>query len=440
METTLKRVRISTLVLAGLVLGIAVGYCLNAVIPAGPAHQEVAGYFSLLAEIFLRLIKMILAPLVFAGIVTGMMSSESPKEVGRLGLKAMAWFITASVCSLVLGLVLANFYSIGGSMPTPQGGTHTDLGTGSLSLKAFVAHMVPQSAAQAMSQNDIIAIVVFAVFLGFGLSSIRKQEPAAAMLAQSIEGLLKAMLRVTHYVMYFAPVGVFGATAAAIIEHGIGIVALYGQFIAATYSGLALLFVLLVAAGYAFLRRDVFRLLGLMRTPMLIGFSTSSSEAAFPKMLEQLTRFGIPERISMLILPLGYSFNADGVMMYQAFATVFLLQAYHIHLSLMQQIGMLLVMLVASKGAAGVPRASLVVVASTLPMFGIPVEGLAILLAADTFIDMARTVVNLTGYGISTAAIAKWEQKHEPEHVAARTQEAPQIIPIGPHNPSQERT
>ncbi|MFM0045695.1 dicarboxylate/amino acid:cation symporter [Paraburkholderia sediminicola] len=436
----MKRARLSTLILVGLVLGIAVGYCLNVLVPAGPGHKEVAGYLSMLAEIFLRLIKMILAPLVFAGIVTGMMGSEGPKEVGRLGLKAMVWFVTASVCSLVLGLVLANTYSLGSSMPLPQSGTYTDIGTGSLSLKTFVTHMVPQSAVNAMSQNEIIAIVVFAIFFGFALSSLRKLEPTAAVLAQSIEGVLKTMLRLTQYVMYFAPVGVFGATAAAIMEHGIGVIAIYGKFIGATYSGFAILFLLLVAAGYAFLRQDVFRLLSLMRTPFLIGFSTSSSEAAFPKTLEQLTKLGIPERITTLILPLGYSFNADGVMMYQAFATVFLLQAYHIHLSLVQQIGMLLVMLIASKGAAGVPRASLVVVASTLPMFGIPIEGLAILLAADTFIDMGRTVVNLTGNSIATAAIAKWELKRGHVSLTVPVEDSPLIASVNARGHSSNQT
>jgi len=409
----LKQPRLSTFIIMGLLLGIGVGYILNITLPDGTWHVEVAGYFHLLADIFLRMIKMIIAPLVFAGIVSGMLGSESPKEVGRLGAKAMAWFLTASICSLLIGLVLANMYGIGAGMPLPHGTLKTDISAGALDFKAFVTHMVPQSAIAAMAQNDIIAIVVFSVFFGFALSAIRKAEPSAAVVAQAIEGILKIMLKLTHFVMWFAPVGVFGATASAIVEHGLGVVLVYGKFIAACYSGFAILMFALIAVGYLFLKRGVFRLLSAMRTPMIIGFSTSSSEAAFPKMLEQLAKVGVPYRISSLILPLGYSFNADGVMMYQAFATVFLLQAYGIHVSLLQQIGMMFIMLVASKGAAGVPRASLVVVASTLPMFGVPIEGLAILLAADTFIDMARTVVNLTGNGIATAVVAKWEAKHD---------------------------
>jgi Na+/H+-dicarboxylate symporter len=409
----LKQPRLSTLIITGLLLGIGVGYVLNITLPAGPLHVEVAGYFHLLADIFLRMIKMIIAPLVFAGIVTGMLGSESPKEVGRLGAKAMAWFLTASICSLLLGLVLANAYGIGAGIPLPHGAIKTDISAGALNFKAFVTHMVPQSAFAAMAQNDIIAIVLFSLFFGFALSAIRKTEPSAAIVAQGLEGILKIMLKVTHFVMWFAPVGVFGATASAVVEHGLGVVLVYGKFIAATYSGFAILLAALITVGYLFLKRGVFRLLAEMKTPLVIGFSTSSSEAAFPKMLEQLAKVGVPYSISSLILPLGYSFNADGVMMYQAFATVFLLQAYGIHVTLLQQIGMMFIMLVASKGAAGVPRASLVVVASTLPMFGVPIEGLAILLAADTFIDMARTVVNLTGNGIATAVVAKWEAKHE---------------------------
>lgn len=433
----MKQPRLSTFIIAGLFLGIGAGYVLNITLPAGSLHAEVASYFHLLADIFLRMIKMIIAPLVFAGIVTGMLGSESPKEVGRLGAKAMVWFVTASICSLVLGLVLANAYGIGSGMPLPQGGVKTDISAGALNFKTFITHMVPQSAFAAMAQNDIIAIVVFSVFFGFALSAIRKTEPGAAIVGQGLDGILKTMLKVTQYVMWFAPVGVFGATASAVLEHGLGVVLIYGKFIAATYSGFAILLIGLIGVGYVFLKRGVFQLLSQMRTPLVIGFSTSSSEAAFPKMLEQLSKVGVPYRISSLILPLGYSFNADGVMMYQAFATVFLLQAYGIHVTLLQQIGMLFIMLIASKGAAGVPRASLVVVASTLPMFGIPIEGLAILLAADTFIDMGRTVVNLTGNGIATAVVAKWEAKHDPKesHASNHASAAP-IDEEGSHSAS----
>ncbi len=366
-----------------------------------------------------------------------MLGSESPKEVGRLGMKAMAWFLTASICSLLLGLVLANTYGIGSGMPLPHGALKTDISAGALNFKAFVTHMVPQSVFAAMAQNDIIAIVLFSLFFGFALSAIRKAEPSAAIVGQGLEGVLKIMLKVTQYVMWFAPVGVFGATASAIVEHGLGVILIYGKFIAATYSGFAILIFALITVGYVFLNRGVFQLLSAMKTPMIIGFSTSSSEAAFPKMLEQLSKVGVPYRISSLILPLGYSFNADGVMMYQAFATVFLLQAYGIHVTLLQQIGMMFIMLVASKGAAGVPRASLVVVASTLPMFGVPIEGLAILLAADTFIDMARTVVNLIGNGIATAVVAKWEARHERMgFLASNADSTVAAGDDGTHNPS----
>ncbi|MFM0740582.1 dicarboxylate/amino acid:cation symporter [Paraburkholderia xenovorans] len=407
----MRRHRLSHFILIALVLGILVGTIAHSALPAGPENEEVAGYLGVLAEIFLRLIKMIIAPLVFAGIVSGMVSSDSPAEVGRIGARSLIWFLAASIFSLVLGLVLANLYGIGNSVLIPRSSGGAEINTAAFSLKNLITHIVPQSAVLAMSQNDIIAILVFALFFGFALSAICKTEPMAMTLAQALEGVFKVMLRVTRYVMYFAPVGVFAAVASAVTLQGIGVLTIYGKFIGGVYSGLILLSVFLVAAGFAALGRPVFRLLGLIREPMLVGFSTSSSEAAFPKMIEQLEKFGVPGKVSTFVLPLAYSFNADGLMMYQAFATVFLLQAYHIHVSFMQQLGMLFVMLIASKGAAGVPRASLVVVAATLPTFGIPIEGVAFLLAADTFIDMGRTVVNLVGNGIAAAVVSKWEMK-----------------------------
>ncbi|MFM0742265.1 dicarboxylate/amino acid:cation symporter [Paraburkholderia xenovorans] len=408
----MKHHRLSALILIALVLGCATGYILHAVVPDGPVNKEIVGYIGTVAEVFLRLVKMIIAPLIFAGIVAGMTKSEGPKEIARIGGKALIWFLAASIVSLVLGLFLANLYGLGSSAVTPEGPANTGLDMGTFSLKNLVEHIVPQSVVMAMSQNDIIAILLFAVLFGFSISSMGKTEPMVGTLAQTIEGIFKVMLRVTRYVMYFAPVGVFAAIASAIAQQGIGVLLVYGKFIGAVYSGFALLWCIVIVAGFLTLGRSVFRLLSVMRAPLLVGFSTSSSEAAFPKMIERLDTFGIPNKISTFVLPLAYSFNADGSMMYQAFATVFLLQAYHVHASFAQQLVMLFIMLISSKGSAGVPRGSLVIVAATVPMFGIPASGIVLLLAADTFVDMGRTVTNLIGSGIATAVVAKWEEKY----------------------------
>lgn len=380
-------------------------------------NKQIAGYFSMLTDIFLRLIKMVIAPLVFTGVVAGMGHTESPGEVGRIGVRAILWFIAASVLSLVLGLILSNLMGLGFGVEVPHGGPAAEVSTAAFSLKNFVSHIVPQSIFLAMSQNDIIAILLFAIFFGFALSALRDKEPAMQSLASAIEGAFKVMLTVTDYVMRFAPVGVFAAVASVVTVQGLGVIAVYGRFIGGVYSGMILLCALLIGIGFLFIGKEVFRLLGLVKEPMLIAFSTSSSEATFPKMLEQLEKFGISNKIAAFVLPLAYSFNADGSMMYQAFASVFLLQAYGIHMSFTQQVGMLLVMLVSSKGIAGVPRASIVVVAATLPLFGIPAEGIALLLAADTFIDMGRTVTNVVGNSVAAAVIAKFEARR------ARTKE-----------------
>ncbi|TAM85150.1 dicarboxylate/amino acid:cation symporter [bacterium] len=407
----MKRSRLSTWIFIGLIAGLAVGAVVHGATGSPDINKQVAGYLSMLTDIFLRLIKMIIAPLVFTGVVAGMRHSEGPGEVGRIGTRAILWFIAASVMSLVIGLLLSNVMGLGIGVEPPHAGAAAEVSTAAFSLKNFVSHIVPQSIFLAMSQNDIIAILVFALFFGFATSALGAKQPALAGLSLSIEGAFKVMLKVTDYVMRFAPVGVFAAVASVVTVQGLGVVVTYGKFIGGVYAGMIVLCLVLVGIGFLFIGSEVFRLLGLVKEPMLIAFSTSSSEATFPKMLEQLEEFGISNRIAAFVLPLAYSFNADGSMMYQAFASVFLLQAYGIHMSFVQQVGMLLVMLVSSKGIAGVPRASIVVVAATLPLFGIPAEGIALLLAADTFIDMGRTVTNVVGNSVATAVVAKWEAK-----------------------------
>jgi Na+/H+-dicarboxylate symporter len=403
------RSKLTILILVAAAAGVLAGHVAHQTAPDAATAAMIAGYFGVLADIFLRLIKMIIAPLVFATVVAGIAGTGDSKTVGRIGLKALAWFVTASLVSLLLGMLLANLFQPGANLklPLPDAGLSTNLKTGSLSFKEFIVHVFPRSFFEAMSGNEILQILVFSVFFGIALTAFRDKR--AATVIAFISELAHAMLKLTEYVMLVAPIGVFGAVAAAITTQGIGVLATYGKFIGTFYVSLVALWAVLIAAGFLFLGARVFALLAAVREPMLIAFTTASSEAAYPKLMERLDRFGVDERVTALTLPLGYSFNLDGSMIYQAFAALFIAQAYGIEMSMSQQITLLLVMMLSSKGVAGVPRASLVVVAAVLPMFGLPEAGLLLIMGIDQFLDMGRTATNVIGNSIATAVVAKWE-------------------------------
>jgi Na+/H+-dicarboxylate symporter len=413
-----------------LVLGIVAGYICNQLAPDAETARTIAGYFSIITDVFLRLIKMIIAPLVFSTLVAGIASLDDTAAVGRIALKALGWFITASLVSLALGMLFANILAPGSSLALslPEAGTSTNLQTATLNLKDFITHVFPTSAVLAMAQNEILQILVFSIFFGFALASF--EDETAHTLVKSIKELVHVMLRITDYVMRFAPVAVFAAIASVITVQGLGVLITYGKFVGSFYFGLAVLWCLLFGAGYLFLGSSVIILAKLLREPMLLAFSTASSEAAYPKTMEQLEKFGVNDRVTGFVLPLGYSFNLDGSMMYQAFAALFIAQAYDIHLSFAQQVTLLLVMMLTSKGIAGVPRASLVVVAATLPMFKLPEAGLLLIMGIDQFLDMGRTMTNVIGNGIATAVVAKWEgELQEPRGVDQEDMLAPELQP-----------
>ena len=396
-----------------MVLGIVVGYFCHNYAQNEKEALQIASYFSLVTDIFLRMIKMIIAPLVFATLVTGLASMSDASAVGRIGMRAMIWFIAASAISLLLGLALVNIFQPGAHMnlAIPDAGLTSGLKTGDFTLKAFIAHVFPKSIAEAMANNEILQILVFSLFFGAALSFIRGKGHNT--IYNMIDELAKIMFRVTDYVMRFAPLGVFAAMAAAITTEGLGVLVSYGKLIGEFYLGLALLWAILFGVGYLFLGRSTFRLGGLIKEPTLLAFSTASSESAYPKTIEALERFGVSKRISGFVLPLGYSFNLDGSMMYQSFAVLFIAQAYNIEMSFSQQLTLLLVLMVTSKGMAGVARASLVVVAATLPMFHLPEAGLLLIMGIDQFFDMGRTATNVVGNSLATAVIAKMEGKEE---------------------------
>ncbi|WP_017235455.1 dicarboxylate/amino acid:cation symporter [Pandoraea sp. B-6] len=394
-------------ILIGMLLGIAVGYACHTWLPADEAARA-GGYFSLLAELFLRLIKMIIAPLVFCTLVIGVTKIGDVRAAGRIGLRTLAWFLAAGFLSLALGAGLANWLKPGAALdlPLPPADVTTGLNAGGLSLNQFVVHLVPSSIVAAMSSNEILQIVVFAAFFSAGLLALgEKGESIVRLLDQTSH----VMLRVTSYVMAAAPLAVFGALANVVATRGLSVLATYGRFMGEFYGGLLLLWTLIVVAGGAMFGRRVFSLVRDMRVPMLLGFSTASSESAYPKTLEQLERFGVPTRIASFVLPIGYSFNLDGTMMYCTFATLFIAQAYGVHLSFAEQLSMLAILMLTSKGMAAVPRASLVVIAATLSQFNIPEAGLLLVMGVDHFLDMGRTATNVLGNAVASAAVAKWE-------------------------------
>ena len=402
------RSTLTTIILIGMVFGILVGYACHILWPDPTTARTIAEYISLLTDIFLRLIKMIIAPLVFSTLVVGVAHMGDTKAVGRIGAKAMIWFIAASLVSLLLGMLLVNILRPGDNLnlPLPDAQASTNLKVASLSMKEFVAHLVPRSIVEAMATNEILQIVVFSLFFGVACAALGAR---ARKLVEGIEELSHAILTITGYVMKLAPIAVFASMAAIVTTQGLGILVTYGKFIVEFYFGLVVLWCLLIAVGFLIFGPHAFRLINLVREPFLLAFSTASSEAAYPKTMEQLEKFPISKRIISFVLPMGYSFNLDGSMMYCTFATLFIAQAYNITLPFGQQITMLLLLMLTSKGMAGVPRASLVVIAATLSSFNIPEAGLLLIIGIDQFLDMGRSATNVIGNTLATAVVAKWE-------------------------------
>ena len=416
--------RLTTFILAAMLLGIGVGWMCHELWPDPATARAISGYISLFSDIFLRLIKMIIAPLVFSTLVVGVAHMGDTKSVGRIGGKAMLWFVCASLVSLLLGLVLVNLLQPGSNLnlPLPEVGASANVRASSLSLKDFVAHLVPTSAFDAMARNEILQIVVFSLMFGVAAAALGER---ARNVVQWVEELSHIILRMTGYVMLLAPVAVFASMAAIITTQGLGILVTYGVFVAEFYLGLAILWCLLTAVGFLLFGRRIFELVSLLRQPFLLAFSTASSEAAYPRLMEQLARFGVSPKVISFVLPLGYSFNLDGSMMYCTFAVVFIAQAYNIDLLLGQQATMLLLLMVTSKGMAGVPRASLVVIAATLSTFNIPEAGLLLIIGIDQFLDMGRSATNVIGNSLAAAAVGKWEGDSTPEPGSAVVPEPP---------------
>jgi len=394
-----RRPDITTQIFIGLLLGIVAGYIWPSF---GVAIKPIA-------DAFLRMIKMIIAPLLFATLTIGIAGTGDLKAMGRIGVKAIIYFEVATTIALFLGLGLVNVFRPGAGLALPIG-ADTSAAAAMVQNQQHMwdlfLHLFPTSVIDAMARGDILQLVVFSLFFGIAVAAIgKKGEPVLDLL----ESVAQAMFKVTAYVMAFAPVGVFAAIAATVGSKGLAILFTLGKLVALMYFGLAI-FVLLVLGTVSYLIRvPFFTFVKAIREPFLIAFTTASSEAALPKALEVMESFGVPKNIVGFVLPTGYSFNLDGTTLYLSLASVFVAQLAGVQMTFGGQLVMMLTLMLTSKGVAGVPRAALVVLTATLTQFGLPLEGAAILLGVDQIMDMGRTAVNVMGNCIATAVVARWE-------------------------------
>lgn len=391
-------------ILAAMVAGLLVGYAANTSL-AKPDAGSLAGYLDLVTGVFINLIKMIIAPLIFATLTSGVAKMEGGGRAGRVGGRTIAWFVVAGIVALALGMTMASLIRPGEGLhlPTP---VDTTTVKSDLTIKGFLGHVVPTSIVDAMAKNEVLQIVVFSLFAGSAMSALGAR---AALALELLEQLAAIMLKVTGYVMLVAPFAVFAAIASALAVHGASLIVIYAKFIGGFYLSIAVFLGLLLAVASVVLKGRLPGLLAAIRQPALLAFSTASSEAAYPSLLDGLIRFGVSPRVAGFVLPLGYSFNLGASMLYTTFAVLFIAQIYGVELTLAQKFVLGGMLFVTSKGIAGVSRAALVVIAATLPYFHLPPSGLLLILAADQLLDMGRSGANVVGNAIAAAAVATWE-------------------------------
>ncbi|BDB57478.1 dicarboxylate/amino acid:cation symporter [Flavobacterium ammonificans] len=416
-ETTTKPSFLSGLtgqILIAMIIGAILGIAIHTNFSTEIA-QSFSSKIKILATVFIRLVQMIISPLVFTTLVVGIAKLGDIKAVGRIGGKALGWFFTASFISLLLGMFFVNILQPGVGLNL----SNVDLTTASevtaktttLSFENFIEHIVPKSIFEAMATNEILQIVIFSIFFGLAAAAI---GDTVKPVVNALDKTSHIVLKMVNYVMKFAPIGVFGAIAGVFAVRDFQELAItYFKYFGSFLIGIASLWVVLILVGYIFLKSRMSTLLKRISSPLIVAFGTTSSEAVFPKLTEELERFGVKDKIVSFMLPLGYSFNLDGSMMYMTFASIFIAQAYGIDLDIGTQLTMLLVLMLTSKGIAGVPRASLVVVAATCGMFDIPIEGIALILPIDHFCDMFRSATNVLGNALATSVVGQWEDKIE---------------------------
>lgn len=375
--------------------------------------KEFSGYIKMLATVFIRLVQMIISPLVFTTLVVGIAKLGDIRAVGRIGGKALGWFFSASFISLLIGMFWVNLLQPGvglnlSDVDVSTAAEVTEKAQG-FSTQNFIEHIIPKSIVEAMANNEILQIVIFSIFFGLAAASIGDN---AKPVVRALDKTSHIILKMVNYVMKFAPLGVFGAIAGVFAIRNLDeLLITYAKYFGSFLVGTSSLWLFLLVVGYIFLKSRMTTLLKHIVSPLIIAFGTTSSEAVFPKLTEELERFGVKDKIVSFMLPLGYSFNLDGSMMYMTFASIFIAQAYGVHLDMGTQMTMLLVLMLTSKGIAGVPRASLVVVAATCGMFKIPIEGIALILPIDHFCDMFRSATNVLGNALATSVVGKWEKE-----------------------------
>ncbi len=395
MGKQMKRISLTTWILIALFAGIAFG----AFFP-GPAKE-----MGILGTIFLRLIKSIIAPLLFATLVYGIAGTGSVKTMGRIGGKAILYFEVVTTVALFVGLGAVNLVKPGVGVQLPDKQV-ANLATSATSAQALAEHTFPTSVIDAMARGEVLQLVVFCFIFGTACATIGVK---ARPVVDFCKSLSEVMFQYTNYIMYFAPLGVFGSMAATVGDKGLGVLVNLGKLVLTLYGALLFFVVVVLGAVMVIAKIPLKRFVEAVRAPWLLAFSTASSEAALPLALENMEAFGVPNHIVAFVLPTGYSFNLDGSTLYLSLAAMFVAQAANHPLSLGTQITMLLTLMLTSKGVAGVPRASLVILAGTLSTFGLPVEGVALILGVDTIMDMGRTSVNLLGNCLATAVVARWE-------------------------------
>jgi Na+/H+-dicarboxylate symporter len=395
-------------VMIGLVLGVALGTASYYSFPDKATAADVAKYMALVSTVFLKLIKMIIGPLVLSTLVVGIGHMGDAATVGRVGAKTMGWFVSASIVSLLLGLLMVDLLQPGvGIVIADQGANTANLTTQAFSVENFIDHLVPTSLFKSLADGEILQIVVFSIFAGVAIMAMGERGKPLLELA---DGVAHMMLNITSYVMKLAPIAVCASVASVITKSGPGILINFAKFLGGFYLTLGVLWAILLAVGFVVIGGRMGDLVRRMREPFLLAFSTASSEASYPKILDQLQKFGVSRRIASFVLPLGYSFNLDGTMAYTTFASMFIAQAYGVDMPLSKQLLMAAVLMLTSKGVAGVPRASLVVILATLKQFGIPEAGLFLILGIDQFLDMGRSATNVIGNSLAAAAVAKFEK------------------------------
>jgi Na+/H+-dicarboxylate symporter len=402
--------RLTWFVLIAMIAGPLCGWWLRSAFGSGPAAASVGAGLSIVTTSFLHLIKMIIAPLVFCTLTVGVARMEGAASIARVGAKTLAWFFFATFVSMTIGVFVVQLFQPGLGLSAASASTHT-AGVAPFELKDIVDHIIPTSIVQALANNEILQIVVFSTLFGAAASSV---GPRVGGLINAIEQIGAVILKMTGYVMALAPIAIFAALAATVMSQGPGVLLVYAKFIGSFYLALLLLWGFLTFSLYASVGRRASRLIDLIRTPLLLAFSTASSEAAYPLTLQRLEGFGVSTRIASFVLPLGYSFNLCGSAMYCAFGVLFIAQIYRIELSLHQQITMLLILMITSKGIAGVPRAALMVIAASLAYFGLPEEGLVFVVAVDHLLDMGRTATNVIGNAVAATLVGKWEGELDP--------------------------